>query len=116
MEPEETILSSIQREFFEETGLTLIDPQLRGVFTMIITDKGKTVDEWMLFTFYAEQASGTVLDFCAEGILSWQPVQQLQHLPTAEGDQLFLTAITDGQDFLIKKFIYTVEYELIAIE
>ncbi|MCG0314635.1 MAG: NUDIX domain-containing protein, partial [Calditerricola sp.] len=67
MEPTESVTEAVIREYREETGLTLVDPALRGVFTVLIEDGGRVVDEWMLFTFYAERYEGKPVMESPEG-------------------------------------------------
>lgn len=116
MEPLESILEAIIREYEEETGLVLKDPELKGVFTILVEENDVVVDEWMMFTFFAQEASGVELKECEEGVLQWQPVDKLQSLPTARGDQQFLTHIASGGRLLSGKFVYTPDYELIRSE
>ncbi|QZT33892.1 NUDIX domain-containing protein [Caldalkalibacillus thermarum TA2.A1] len=61
MESGETIREAVIREFKEETGITLIDPVLKGVFTILIEEDGQRVDEWMMFTFVCDQYKGEAL-------------------------------------------------------
>jgi 8-oxo-dGTP diphosphatase len=116
MEPLESIIEAIVREYKEETGLVLIDPELRGVFTIVVEENGNVVDEWMMFTFLAYDASGEPLQECEEGILQWHSIESLQALPTALGDQQFLTHIASGGRLIMGKFVYTPDYDLIRSE
>src|SRR6185312_14000959 len=61
VDPGESIYEAAVREFKEETGANPIQPHLKGVYTMVITDAiGETAkDEWMLHTFLANDLSGT---------------------------------------------------------
>lgn len=113
MEPAESVTEAVIREYREETGLTLIDPALRGVFTVLIEDGGRVVDEWMLFTFYAERYEGEPVTDSPEGVLAWHEVSRIPELPTAPGDQLFLTHIAQGGGLITGKFRYTPDYALI---
>lgn len=116
MEPYETITESVIREYREETGLTLCDPSLRGVFTIVVESEQQVIEEWMMFTFFCEKYEGDLLKQSPEGDLSWIPVDEIKHLPAAEGDQSFLTAIAQGADLLVGRFRYTSEYQLLGIE
>jgi 8-oxo-dGTP diphosphatase len=116
MEPQESIQETVIREYEEETGLRLLDPELKGVFTIIIEDNGAVVNEWMMFTFLASRAAGNTLKQCEEGILQWHPVGLLGNLPTAKGDKRFLTSIANGSPLITGKFIYTSEYELLYVD
>lgn len=97
MEPTENIKEAVQREYKEETGLQIIDPELKGVYTFLFKVGEQIVKDWMMFTFVAKAAEGTVRTVTEEGILQWHPVDKLNELPMAEGDQFILQhAISDG--------------------
>lgn len=116
MEPLETVTESVIREYKEETGLTIKNPELRGVFTIIVEDKGEVIDEWMMFTFVAYHSEGQMLTDSPEGDLSWVELDQIASLPKAKGDQVYFDHILKHHDLFIKKFRYTPEYELIDHE
>jgi 8-oxo-dGTP diphosphatase len=116
MESLETITESVSREYKEETGLTLINPLLRGVFTVIVEDKGKVIEEWMMFTFLAEDYEGDLLETSPEGEVAWQDLDQIVALPKAKGDQVFFDHILNKDELLVTKFRYTPDYELISYE
>lgn len=113
MESGESIFEAAQREFKEETNLTPTNPHLKGVYTMIIKDGEKTVDEWMLYTFTANGIEGEQFEETREGILEWHPIEALRQLPMAEGDRnnLLFAALDEGIQY--GTFIYTTDYELI---
>jgi 8-oxo-dGTP diphosphatase len=113
MEPGETISEAVTREFEEETGIIVKEPELRGVFTIVVENKGQVVDEWMMFTFFANKYEGSLLDESPEGELFWQEVGDIAALPKAEGDQVFFEHILNEENVLIKKFRYTPDYELL---
>lgn len=116
MESLETIAETVIREYKEETGLKLIKPVLRGVFTIVVEDKGKVIDEWMMFTFLAEQYEGELLITSPEGELEWQELEHIHTLPKAKGDQVFFDYILSKEDLLVMRFRYTPDYELISYE
>jgi 8-oxo-dGTP diphosphatase len=116
MESLETITESVNREYKEETGISLINPRLRGVFTIIVEDNGKVIDEWMMFTFLAEDYDGELLAVSPEGELAWQDLDQIVDLPKAKGDQVFFDHILKQEDLLVIKFRYTPDFELISYE
>ncbi|EGL84098.1 NUDIX hydrolase [Caldalkalibacillus thermarum TA2.A1] len=118
MESGETIREAVIREFKEETGITLIDPVLKGVFTILIEEDGQRVDEWMMFTFVCDQYKGEALKHSPEGRLAWQPRHEVARLPKAKGDQVYFEHILEQREseLLILKFRYTPDYTLISYE
>ncbi len=113
MEPAETIIDTVRREYREETGLELISPQLRGVFTILIEDDGMIQNEWMHFLFLAQEATGEQLEQSHEGLLRWHPVSKLDQLPMPEGDRLFIQQVLHRDQLLIGRFHYSPEYQLL---
>ncbi|MBB6453581.1 8-oxo-dGTP diphosphatase [Salirhabdus euzebyi] len=114
MEQGEHIKESVKREFKEETGLTLIDPKINGIFTFIIRDEEKVVQEWMLFTFYCENYEGKQLDFCREGELEWVSIEEAVLKPMAEGDRKIFEHAIKSDEILYGTFTYTSDYNLLA--
>lgn len=79
-----------RREVLEETGLTLISSEYRGIVTFV-SDKWET--EYMhLFT--STQFKGEVRE-CDEGVLEWVDKTALYSLPLWEGDKIFLKLLED---------------------
>lgn len=115
MESGESIKESAVREFREETGLRLKDAELKGVFTFVVKSENKNekLEEWMMFTFYAEQYEGDLLEESAEGILEWVPVEEIAGKPMAEGDLHLMRHILSSQSMLYGTFVYTADYRLI---
>jgi len=116
MEVTESIKQSVTREFKEETGLVLQDPQLRGAFTVIIEEQGKVVDEWMMFTFYCEEFSGQLLEHSEEGKLEWVPMNAYSDLPMAPGDYHIFDHILESNQLIYGTFTYTEDFTLISID
>ncbi|HET7615309.1 MAG TPA: NUDIX hydrolase, partial [Bacillales bacterium] len=85
----------------------------KGVFTFIIKEKNETVDEWMMFTFFAEQFEGKPLTESEEGKVEWVQASKIHDLPMAEGDRYFLDLILQGSGTIFGTFTYTSDYELI---
>jgi 8-oxo-dGTP diphosphatase len=113
VEPGESISEALLREVEEETGVVVQSPVLRGLFTVVVEDNGRLIDHWLLFTFYAEEFTGEVLDDVAEGVLEWVDVQRLEHLPMAEGDRYFFAHALCSDELLQGKFVYTPDYKLL---
>ncbi|GGE04224.1 putative Nudix hydrolase YvcI [Marinithermofilum abyssi] len=106
MEPLETVLEAVIREFREETGLTLVQPQLRGIFTMCVKNGEQLVKEWMMFTFEARKYEGSLLSSSAEGKLGWHPLEAVSSLPSSPMDH----AIFDHLLYLPGLFVGRLEY------
>lgn len=95
--PEECLL----REAEEETGLTLLSWQLRGIVTFIC-DRQKT--EYM-FLYTADKFSGKLVE-CREGDLEWVLKSQVYKLPIWEGDKIFFRLLEEGHPFFSLKLKY----------
>ncbi|KWW30616.1 MAG: 7,8-dihydro-8-oxoguanine triphosphatase [bacterium P3] len=96
--PDECML----REVREETGLTVLRWQYRGIVTFIS-------DTWpceYMHLFTATQWEGTMVP-CDEGDLQWVPQHQLEQLNLWEGDRIFLRLLLDNtQPFFSLKLVY----------
>lgn len=91
----------VVREIREESGLTLIEPRLRGVLTFPAFKPG---EDWLVFVYTASRFAGEV-GVCAEGDLEWVPDEEIGKLPLWEGDRIFLPWLKkDG--FFSGKFVY----------
>ncbi|UTR15977.1 8-oxo-dGTP diphosphatase [Salipaludibacillus sp. LMS25] len=114
MELRESILESATREYKEETGILLRDPQLRGIFTFVIEEKGEVVKEWMMFTFRSSDFSGHLLPVSPEGELAWVPIEQINDLPMAMGDYLIFEHVLTKPGILYGTFTYSTDMELLS--
>lgn len=115
MDPGESVFETAVREFTEETGAKPVNPYLKGVYTMMITDEaGENVkDEWMLHTFIATDLIGKPFETTAEGVLEWHSVESLQTLPMAEGDRTNLLFAVSRLGIQYGTFFYTEEFKLL---
>lgn len=113
MEPTESVVEAVKREVREETGLIIYQPRLCGVFSIVLQENRQTVDEWMMFTFFADKMTGQMLTACEEGSLLWHDIAGISALETAPGDQYFLEPIAAEQAFLTGRFVYTPQFELL---
>ena len=114
MERGESGKASDVREYREETGIYILNPQLKGVFTFIIKEGDQIVQEWMMFTFMADSFTGKNVTESEEGILKWHDVKNVPHLPMAPGDSHILDFMLKGKGLLHGTFTYTPDFELIA--
>ena len=95
--PEECVI----RELREESGLTIIEPRLRGVLTFPAFKNG---EDWLVFVYTATRYEGS-LGACAEGDLEWVEDARLATLPLWEGDLIFLPWL-EQEKFFSGKFSY----------
>jgi 8-oxo-dGTP diphosphatase len=101
MEPGESPDECVLREMREESGLTLLDPKLRGVLTFPAFRDG---EDWLVFVYTATKYEGVQGD-CPEGTLEWVDDARLKDLPLWEGDRIFLPWL-EGDRFFSGKFVY----------
>lgn len=97
----ETPGECIKREVKEETGLTLIEPELRGMVTFSDGDW----HEYM-FLYIARKFEGELTE-CNEGELLWVPKETVMNdLPIWEGDRIFLKLMQSDAPFFSLKLEY----------
>lgn len=101
LEADECPEECITREVREETGLTLMNPRLRGILTFVLPEWGNEM------TFlYTGEAEGEINTDCAEGQLAWIPIEQISRLPLWEGDRIFLQLLRQERPCFSLKLIY----------
>ncbi len=99
--PNESPLACALREAAEETGLTLIEPEYRGIVDFSCVG---WPDERM-HLFWADRFSGTLKE-CDEGVLEWVPISKVHTLPQWEGDRIFLEKLRQRAPFFHLKLVY----------
>ncbi len=100
----------VKREVLEESGLTMNDPQLRG----IVTFSDENFYEYM-FLFSCKDFCGE-LNSCDEGELCWVEKDRVfNELPIWTGDRVFLKLMDMGEPFFSLKLTYF-KKELICTE
>ncbi len=122
----------IKREFYEESGLELLDPTLRAVITFVqhkidneVALKNIKVNEHdiaynekhnsakdlkhpyveYMFLFTATKCQGTLHE-CDEGTLEYILKKDLFTLPMWEGDRIFLKLLESRREFFVLKLEY----------
>ena len=95
--PEECVI----REVYEESGLRISKPLLKGVLTF---PKFARDEDWYAFIFVAHQFVGHLID-SNEGVLRWIKDEQLLDLELWEGDRIFIPWL-ERPGFFSGKFIY----------
>lgn len=95
--PEECVL----REVKEETGLTLLSWQFRGVITF--SSEGWEDEYICLFT--ADKFSGELMA-CDEGVLEWVDREAVLKLNLWEGDKIFFRLLNEKRPFFSLKLSY----------
>jgi 8-oxo-dGTP diphosphatase len=100
-QPGETPEECVIREVFEESGLKIHQPELRGILTFPNFAKD---EDWYAFVFVANQFEGKLID-SPEGSLKWIADEEVINLNLWEGDRLFLPYL-EGSDFFSGKFVY----------
>lgn len=89
IEPDEDLVSSLQRELDEEAGVAATDLQLRGTITF--SDFGPKREQWLVFVFLVTAWSGDERAHNNEGSLEWVP--RLQLLAACDGDSSATAAL-----------------------
>ena len=101
LEPGETPEECAIREIWEEAGLRVREPQLRGIITFPGYFDG---EDWYTFIFVVEKFEGGLID-SPEGVLMWVSDSSLLDLELWEGDRIFIPWL-DQPLFFSAKFVY----------
>ena len=101
LDPGETPEECAIREVFEESGLTIVDPILKGILTF---PKFAKEEDWYAFVFLAHKYRGQLIE-SSEGVLKWIADEHLLSLDLWAGDLIFLPWL-ERQGFFSGKFVY----------
>lgn len=105
----ETPLDCIMREFYEETGLTLINPRLQGM------SYWKDESEGIIFVYVAEDFKGNLTTGSEEGILEWIRLKDLSTIPQFDQNQKF-TPYLFKDELFEGKFLLDSKYKVVKHE
>ncbi|WP_033827856.1 NUDIX hydrolase [Bacillus andreraoultii] len=114
VEPKETVKAAAIREYWEETGIQVQQPTIKGIYTFLVDDAAIHLSEWMMFTFFSENGEGIEKVETTEGILAWHSVEELNDLPMAEGDRYIIRQAVFGENVQFGTFHYTKEFQLLS--
>ena len=93
--PGETPEECIIREVYEESGMKIVRPELKGHLTFPKFSDG---DDWYVFVFIATDFSGELIN-SPEGDLSWIDDREVPKLNLWEGDLIFLQWLKNSHFF-----------------
>jgi 8-oxo-dGTP diphosphatase len=101
VDPGETPEECVIREVWEESGLRITNPELKGILTF----PGFANDEdWYAFIFVVHEFEGLLID-SPEGRLEWIEDSKILELPLWEGDHIFLPWL-ENDGIFSGKFTY----------
>lgn len=100
-EPGESPEECVKREVFEESGLRVVNPLLKGFLTFPVFANN---EDWYAFVFVAREFEGELIE-SREGVLKWIDDGELLELNLWEGDLVFLPLL-DKPGFFSGRFTY----------
>lgn len=101
LEQGETPEECAVREVFEESGLKVTNPLLKGLITFPMFDG---VDDWYVWVYVFEGFEGKLID-SPEGHLEWIDNEKLTELNLWGGDKIFIPWLFEDKCFSAK-FVY----------
>lgn len=105
----ETVRQCIRREVEEESGLTLLSLNFRGIVRFISDDY-----EEYVFLYYSDNYEGELNSDCSEGELKWVNKTEIEFLELWEGDRLFLPLLDSNNHFFYLTLNYDKEGNLVS--
>ena len=101
-EVDESPYECVIREMYEETALTPLNLEYRGVVTFVCSG----VPSEMMHLFLCKKTEGTIKENCDEGELKWIYKDSLLNLTLWEGDKIFLKLLDQACPFFSLKLVY----------
>lgn len=96
--PEDCVI----REVFEESGLRIQNPRLKGILTF---PNNLNQKDWYVFIYVATDFTGEVKQ-CEEGELAWVEKERISSLPMHDGDYYFMKWMDECPGVFSAKFNY----------
>ena len=110
VDSKETPLQGIIREFKEETGLTLINPKLKGIAHWLDTTEG------LNFVYICNEYKGELTENSIEGKVEWIPIKEIDGLEQFQMNKIFNKYVfEDGLfegDFLLDENKDVINYSI----
>ncbi|MDX1701326.1 MAG: 8-oxo-dGTP diphosphatase [Melioribacteraceae bacterium] len=97
-EPGETPEECAIREVYEESGLKVKNPLMKGIITFPLFDK---IKDWYVFVFVFKDFEGELID-SPEGKLEWIDNEKLTDLNLWDGDKIFIPWLFNNSCFSAK--------------
>lgn len=94
IEPGESPQECVVREVYEESGLMIKNPTLRGVLSF----PGFDDDEWHVFLYTVNEFVGEIIE-SNEGTLKWVKNNEVSDYETYDSDRLFLKWLDETNMF-----------------
>ena len=109
----ENPLDCILREYYEETGLKLINPKLQGM------SYWRDEEEGLIFLYVAEEFEGDLKEISEEGCIEWIDIKDLSNLKQFSQNEkftpyLFKEKLFEGK-FLLDEKCKVLEFEIRTI-
>jgi 8-oxo-dGTP diphosphatase len=101
LDPGETPEACAIREIYEESGLTVHNPQFKGMITF---PGFANEEDWYTFLFVVREFEGQLVE-SSEGYLKWIDDSELLSLPLWEGDRIFIPWL-ERPGFFSACFVY----------
>jgi 8-oxo-dGTP diphosphatase len=97
-------LACVKRETLEESGLSILDPQLRGI---ILFKNLAPKLYFYVYVYTATQTTGVLVKSCKEGTLERVLNSEIMSLKLWDGDRIFMPWLYEKN----KSFLMQIEYE-----